>query len=284
MSPVATENPHLVLGLAPTAEPEVVQGAYRALAMKYHPDRNSAGGQRMKAINAAYEILKDPVRRRDWELRQPRPRPTNEQQSNTNRRQQTRSYSSPPRPNHRGASCPQHPYSPNQGICSYCGSAMCAFCPGWRRLFGGKKPLCSDCRAGQLESRLLMFWSVLLIGSGLRTLVYGHWGSSLLLAYPAAALPSGSRLWNRVALSPHGKRIKAWLDVRAMEQRQKWALTVLRWVAPILLGIFICPIDLFLTSGLLALEVYRGGYGLGWWRLQPSLLIKRLNIKRKPFA
>ena len=46
---------------------EVIQAAYRSVARKYHPDRNSADTPRneaiMKVINASYEVLSDPVKR-----------------------------------------------------------------------------------------------------------------------------------------------------------------------------------------------------------------------------
>lgn len=47
------------------AEPEVIERAYKALALKYHPDVVSpdvraAAETRMKAINRAYETLRDP--------------------------------------------------------------------------------------------------------------------------------------------------------------------------------------------------------------------------------
>lgn len=54
-------DPHQILGVAPDAEPEVVDAAYRALMKKYHPDR-SPGDQlamrRAQAINSAYAALK----------------------------------------------------------------------------------------------------------------------------------------------------------------------------------------------------------------------------------
>jgi curved DNA-binding protein CbpA len=45
---------------------EVIQAAYRSLARKYHPDTNGNHPKSeaiMKAINASYEVLSDPVRR-----------------------------------------------------------------------------------------------------------------------------------------------------------------------------------------------------------------------------
>jgi curved DNA-binding protein CbpA len=55
-----------VLEIHPSASRAQVKAAYRALAKKYHPDRN-AGNQvaeeRFKAINAAYEVLYHPDKR-----------------------------------------------------------------------------------------------------------------------------------------------------------------------------------------------------------------------------
>jgi hypothetical protein len=55
-------SPHHVLGIAPDAEPEVVEAAYRALMKKYHPDRwrgsPNEATQRAQDINAAYAALR----------------------------------------------------------------------------------------------------------------------------------------------------------------------------------------------------------------------------------
>lgn len=64
-----------LLEVSPNASPEVIKAAYRQLAMKYHPDRQPDAQARrraeeqMKAINAAYEILADPVRRAEYDRR-----------------------------------------------------------------------------------------------------------------------------------------------------------------------------------------------------------------------
>ena len=42
-----------VLGLSSEVAPEDVKRAYRKAAMTYHPDRNPAGAEMMKIINAA---------------------------------------------------------------------------------------------------------------------------------------------------------------------------------------------------------------------------------------
>lgn len=57
-----------VLQVTEFASPEVIRSAYRALAMKYHPDvcgNDPESAEKMKIINTAYEVLSDP-NRRDW--------------------------------------------------------------------------------------------------------------------------------------------------------------------------------------------------------------------------
>ena len=58
-------DPYKILQVDPEAEDEVIAAAYRRLARKYHPDTatGSEARGRMEAINAAWEILGDPVRR-----------------------------------------------------------------------------------------------------------------------------------------------------------------------------------------------------------------------------
>jgi curved DNA-binding protein CbpA len=48
-----------ILNIDGAITPEAVDRAFRALAMKYHPDRNPAGLDMMKAINAAREVLRE---------------------------------------------------------------------------------------------------------------------------------------------------------------------------------------------------------------------------------
>ena len=48
-----------ILELSGAIDPEQVKRAYRRAARRYHPDRNPAGAEMMKMVNAAYEALKD---------------------------------------------------------------------------------------------------------------------------------------------------------------------------------------------------------------------------------
>jgi len=55
-------NPYEVLGVDRDATPEDITLAYRKLARRWHPDKNQGkeAEERMKQLNSAYEILKDP--------------------------------------------------------------------------------------------------------------------------------------------------------------------------------------------------------------------------------
>ena len=58
-----TEDPYKILGVNPDASDEEIKRAYRALAKKYHPDRNPGdqeAARKMQEVNAAYEQIKNP--------------------------------------------------------------------------------------------------------------------------------------------------------------------------------------------------------------------------------
>lgn len=67
-------NLYTILNILPSAEAEVVRAAYRALALKYHPDvwkgDPTVAQLRMREINAAYEILSDEILRERYDASQ----------------------------------------------------------------------------------------------------------------------------------------------------------------------------------------------------------------------
>lgn len=58
------------LGVSRTASQEEIQRAYRKLARKYHPDVNKEkkAEDKFKHINEAYEVLKDPEKRKQYDM------------------------------------------------------------------------------------------------------------------------------------------------------------------------------------------------------------------------
>ncbi|NOJ26521.1 MAG: hypothetical protein DA330_00715 [Nitrososphaera sp.] len=60
---------YAVLGVSERAGPQEIKKAYRRLARKYHPDKNSSNTaeEMIKKINAAYEVLSDPSKRDQYD-------------------------------------------------------------------------------------------------------------------------------------------------------------------------------------------------------------------------
>lgn len=57
-----------LLRVSPGAEVESIQRVHRALAARYHPDNTETGDlERFLRVNEAYQVLSDPVKRRDFD-------------------------------------------------------------------------------------------------------------------------------------------------------------------------------------------------------------------------
>lgn len=67
---MASKSLYEILQVHQEASPEVIKAAYKSLSAKYHPDRDSSLGasKTFADIQRAYEVLSDPVRRRQYDL------------------------------------------------------------------------------------------------------------------------------------------------------------------------------------------------------------------------
>lgn len=65
------EDLYAELGVQKTASQNEIKSAYRKLALKYHPDKNQgdkAAEEKFKRITAAYDVLGDETKRRQYDL------------------------------------------------------------------------------------------------------------------------------------------------------------------------------------------------------------------------
>jgi curved DNA-binding protein CbpA len=65
-------DPYLVLGVLPTATPAEITHAYRTRLRAHHPDTRPSpseptADERLRQLLAAYALLRDPVRRADYD-------------------------------------------------------------------------------------------------------------------------------------------------------------------------------------------------------------------------
>jgi DnaJ-domain-containing protein 1 len=72
---MAQADLYKILGLSPSASGEKIKSVYRDLVKKYHPDlfstpaQKASATERFRQINAAYAVLGDPKRRREYDKR-----------------------------------------------------------------------------------------------------------------------------------------------------------------------------------------------------------------------
>lgn len=62
-------DPYRELGIPRGATDDQIKAAHRRLAKRYHPDAGEADPVRFLAVQEAYLLLSDPLRRRDWDAR-----------------------------------------------------------------------------------------------------------------------------------------------------------------------------------------------------------------------
>jgi curved DNA-binding protein CbpA len=87
------------LGVDPSAPDEVIRAAFKALAMKFHPDRNRGQTQvsteHFKTVEQAYWVLSDPGRRAEYDAARARERAGSNDSAQT-RRRSARPWAPPP--------------------------------------------------------------------------------------------------------------------------------------------------------------------------------------------
>lgn len=73
--PQAAPSHYQTLGVKATADASTIKAAYRQLARAFHPDLNPSpeAEERFKAINQAYEVLRDPQKKAAYDARQKQP-------------------------------------------------------------------------------------------------------------------------------------------------------------------------------------------------------------------
>lgn len=215
------------------AEPEVVEAAYRRLARKYHPDTSGIddGGKRMKELNAAYEVLRDPARRAAYDRQLPphagppaaspvtsRPQPAPVPDTGMRR---------PPAGVRFG--CRQHPATVAVGRCSGCGAGLCAAC--FDRFSPSSCPSCALAWAERRQRELLMpaLWFFIMLGATLSLLLRYH--GELFRPRPALAATIEVVASYLVASFPSG-----WHVARSLDRREG------ELFFPLLLALFVGPI------------------------------------------
>lgn len=91
--PLGNKDYYKILQVDPSADPEVVEAAYKRLARKYHPDMNTSPDAtlRMQELNAAYRILHNPAKRAqyDRERASQSPRPDSKYEEERRQREES---------------------------------------------------------------------------------------------------------------------------------------------------------------------------------------------------
>jgi curved DNA-binding protein CbpA len=90
---MAVADPYRVLQVVPSADQEVLNAAFRALARKYHPDHDASdlAARRMAELNAAWAMVRNADLRATWDRKERRAA------YGFDRAQQTPSVAPPPR-------------------------------------------------------------------------------------------------------------------------------------------------------------------------------------------
>lgn len=221
----ASRDPYEVLGVARDAEWEAIQGAYRALCRKWHPDVNPQGEARMKELNEAFAVLSDPAKRAELD----RSGPVGSSGRNPGPPQRN---SPPPRG-------PQPPPTSRPPRCPPSGNATRRASDDWSRRL-------SD----PLVHRLLLFLSIF-VASSLAALLLGrqHVQAALLAGEMCAGLPAGHRAVQRFLATPAGGMATSVAALSARDRVLRWLLLiVLRCAVTVAAGLVAGPAEILMAA------------------------------------
>jgi DnaJ-domain-containing protein 1 len=148
-----------ILQVDPRAEPEVLEAAFRRLARKYHPDvsQTSDSVERMKELNAAYEVLRDPARRAEYDRALLEPEDEGDEHART-------APESEPMPQAL-LTCRQHVAVVAVATCATCGAGLCEHC--FARFQPASCLTCARAWAQHPSRRLLLpaLWFFIILGA-----------------------------------------------------------------------------------------------------------------------
>ncbi len=122
---------YTILQLIPEAEPEAIEGVYKKLAAKYHPDNERMGdADKFRLIHEAHEILTHPVRKKEYDAAYKERLQNRDQRpiipEDRRREKSPRSARTPASPKKFGAFCnigSCFGILDENGVCSVCGNA-----------------------------------------------------------------------------------------------------------------------------------------------------------------
>jgi hypothetical protein len=150
-----------ILQVDPRAEPEVLEAAFRRLARKYHPDVSltSDSAARMKELNAAYAVLRDPARRADYDRALLDPEDTWSEDPGS------RTAPEPEPVVQTLLTCRQHTAVVAVATCRTCGAGLCEHC--FARFQPASCLTCARAWAHHPSRKLLLpaLWFFLLLGA-----------------------------------------------------------------------------------------------------------------------
>jgi DnaJ domain len=210
-------DPYAELGISPDAEPEAIEGAFRALARKYHPDVNPDGADRMKRINLAHDLLRDAAARQRWQ----------------SKRQPSSGAARAPKPPRAEKARPSSPPPPPPPSCTSCGKPVEE--PG----------LCHGCHTRELWRGLWITGILFAVVFGLALAGLHVLWKAALLGYMAGALPSGVDVLSQAQDARKYSSLSTWLAEPApwesWKQKLSWAAACAAVV--VIGGAMFAPVD-----------------------------------------